>query len=313
MLSRTAANLYWLSRSMERAECLARILDATNRLTSLPQTGGEITNEWESAIATAACADAFRINYEQANEQTVTEFLAFSPYNPSSIRNCLETARQNARAVRTALTVEMWDAINGAWHELKSFEGKRLSRDDFSRFLTFVKQASLAYDGSAYRTMLRNDGYWFSRLGILIERADATARILDVKYHVLLPKKEPVGGQVDYFQWASILRSVSALTSYYWVYKESVKPWLVADLLILNHQMPRSLASCYENLSRYLDDLAQFYGRQGNSQRLARTMLTKLSNTSMEEIFQKGLHEFIQSFIAENNGLGNAITEQYLT
>jgi uncharacterized alpha-E superfamily protein len=313
MLSRTAANLYWLSRNMERAECLARILDATHRLTSLPQSESQTTNEWDSAIATAACADAFRLNYEQANEQTVTEFLALSPYNPASIRNCLETARQNARAVRTALTVEMWDAINGAWHELKTYEGKRLSRDDFSRFLTFVKQASLAYDGSAYRTMLRNDGYWFSRLGILVERADATARILDVKYHVLLPKKEPVGGQIDYFQWASILRSVSALTSYYWVYKESVKPWLVADLLILNHQMPRSLASCYENLCRYLDDLAQFYGRQGNSQRLARAMLKKLSNTSVDEIFQSGLHEFIQNFIGKNNGLGNAITEQYLT
>jgi uncharacterized alpha-E superfamily protein len=312
MLSRTAANLYWLSRSMERAECLARILDATNRLTSLPQTDGE-TNEWESAIATAACAEAFKSNYEVANEQSVTEFLAFSPDNPSSIRNCLETARQNARAVRTALTVEMWDAINGAWHELKRFENRRLNRDDFSRFLTFVKDASLAYDGSAYRTMLRNDGYWFSRLGILVERADATARILDVKYHVLLPEKERVGGQIDYFQWASILRSVSALTSYYWVYKESVKPWLVADLLIRNPQMPRSLASCYENLSRYLDDLAQFYGRQGHSQRLARAMLTKLSNTTMDDIFQGGLHEFIQSFIAENNGLGNAITEQYLT
>jgi uncharacterized alpha-E superfamily protein len=313
MLSRTAANLYWLSRSMERAECLARILDATHRLTSLPQAEGETTNEWESAVATAACADAFKLNYEAANEQTVTEFLAFSPYNSSSIRNCLETARQNARAVRTALTVEMWDAINGAWHELKQFENRRLNRDDFSRFLTFVKGASLAYDGSAYRTMLRNDGYWFSRLGILVERADATARILDVKYHVLLPEKERVGGQIDYFQWASILRSVSALTSYYWVYKESVKPWLVADLLIRNPQMPRSLASCYENLSRYLDDLAQFYGRQGNSQRLARAMLTKLSNTTMDDIFQGGLHEFIQQFIAENNGLGNAITEQYLT
>jgi len=242
MLSRTASNLYWLSRNMERAECLARILDATSRLTSLPQAEGETTNEWNSAIATAACMQSFKVNYEEANEQSVIEFLAFSPYNPASIRNCLETARQNARAVRTALTVEMWDAINGAWHELKKFNGNRLSHDDFTRFLSFVKQASLAYDGSAYRTMLRNDAYWFSRLGILIERADATARILDVKYHVLLPEKERVGGPLDYFQWASILRSVSALTSYYWVYQESVKPWLVADLLILNRQMPRSLA-----------------------------------------------------------------------
>ena len=311
MLSRTAGNLYWLSRNMERAECLARILDATQRLTALPQTDGG-SNEWESAIATAACVPAFQTAYGEANEKNVTEFLAFSPDNPASIRNCLETARQNARAVRTALTGETWDAINGAWHQLRKFDQHANTREEFSRFLAFVKQASLAFDGSAFRTMLRNDAYWFSRLGILIERADATARILDVKYHVLLPEKERVGGPLDYFQWTSILRSVSALTSYHWVYRENVKPWLVADLLILNRQMPRSLASCYENMNRYLDDLAQFYGRQGPSQRAARAMLSRLGNVTMAEIFQSGLHEFITSFIAENNRLGNEITEQYL-
>jgi len=129
---------------------------------------------------------------------------------------------------------------------------------------------------------------------------------------VLLPEQAQVGGPLDYFQWVSILRSVSARASYHWVYRDSVKPWLIADLLILNRQMPRSLASCYENLNRYLDDLAQFYGRQGNSQRIARSMQIKLSNASMEDIFQSGLHEFIGSFIADNNRLGAAIAEQYL-
>ncbi|HEY8267263.1 MAG TPA: alpha-E domain-containing protein [Xanthobacteraceae bacterium] len=312
MLSRTADNLYWLSRYVERAECLARILDVASRLASLPAAYGGSTNEWESAVATAGCVDAFAAAHGEANEKTVTEFLAFSPDNPSSIRNCLEIARTNARSVRTALTVEMWDAINGAWHDLNSFDARGMSREEFARFLGFVKEASLRFDGSAYRTMLRNDAYWFSRLGVYVERADATARILDVKYHVLLPEKERVGGPLDYFQWASILRSVSALTSYHWVYRESVKPWLVADLLILNRQMPHSLASCYENISRYLDDLAAFYGRQGNSQRIARTTLTKLSNARMEQIFQSGLHEFINNFVADNNRLSAAVAEQYL-
>src|SRR6266511_3227279 len=179
MLSRTADNLYWLARYVERAEYLARIMEVTQRLTTLPLAYVGATNEWESAVATAGCAHAFSALYPEANEETVTDFLCFSADNPSSIRNCFEVARTNARAVRTALTVEMWDAINGAWHELKKFNGKDLSHDDFTRFLSFVKQASLAYDGSAYRTMLRNDAYWFSRLGILVERADATARILD--------------------------------------------------------------------------------------------------------------------------------------
>ncbi len=313
MLSRTADNLYWLSRYVERAECLARILDVASRLASLPAAYGGSTNEWESAVATAGCVDAFAAAYGEANEKNVNEFLAFSPDNPSSIRNCLEIARTNARSVRTALTVEMWDAINGAWHELNRFDPRGMSREEFARFLGFVKEASLRFDGSAYRTMLRNDVYWFSRLGVYVERADATARILDVKYHVLLPEKERVGGPLDYFQWASILRSVSALTSYHWVYRESVKPWLVADLLILNRQMPHSLASCYENISRYLDELAVFYNRQGNSQRIARATLTKLANAKMEQIFQSGLHEFIGNFVAENNRLGGAIAEQYLT
>jgi uncharacterized alpha-E superfamily protein len=160
--------------------------------------------------------------------------------------------------------------------------------------------------------MLRNDAYWFSRLGVFIERADNTARILDVKYHLLLPAHEHVGGPLDYFQWSSILRSVSALTAYHWVYRESVKPWLVADLLILNEQMPRSLASCYENLVQNLDRIANDYGRQGPAQRHARAVRTRLQNSRMDGIFQTGLHEFISSFIADNNRLGSAITQQYL-
>jgi uncharacterized alpha-E superfamily protein len=214
--------------------------------------------------------------------------------------------------VRTALTTEMWDAINGTWLELKRFGAGPFTREELAQFLRWVKESSLRFDGSAYRTMLRNDAYWFSRLGLFIERADNTARILDVKYHLLLPAQQHVGGPLDYFQWAAILRSVSALTAYHWVYRESLKPWLIADLLILNDQMPRSLASCYENLVRHLDLIARAYGRQGPAQRLARATRTRIENSRMEEIFQKGLHEFISEFIADNNRLGSAIAEQYL-
>jgi uncharacterized alpha-E superfamily protein len=215
--------------------------------------------------------------------------------------------------VRTALTVEMWDAINGTWLELKRFGNGSTSREEFMRFLRWVQESSLRFDGSAYRTMLRNDAYWFSRLGLFIERADNTARILDVKYHMLLPAHERVGGPLDYFQWSAILRSVSALTAYHWVYRESVKPWLIADLLILRDEMPRSLASCYENLVVYLDHIARAYGRQGTSQRHARTVRERLEKSRMEEIFQQGMHEFISQFIDDNNRLGVAISEQYLT
>jgi uncharacterized alpha-E superfamily protein len=313
MLSRTADNLFWLARYAERAEYLARVLEATQRLTSLPLAYVGTSNEWESAVATAGCASLFAETFPEATEQTVTDFLAFSPQNSSSIRNCFETARQNARAVRTALTTEMWDSINGAWLELQKRGAAPLTREEIMPFLQWVKEASLSFDGSAHRTMLRNDGYCFFRLGMFLERADNTARILDVKYHLLLPAIERVGGPLDYFQWAAILRSVSALTSYHWVYRQSLKPWLVADLLILNSQMPRSLASCYENLVRHVDQLAQMYGRQGPAQRQARAIRAKLENSRMEEIFHSGLHEFIGEFIADNNRLSAAIAEQYLS
>ncbi len=312
MLSRTADNLYWLSRYIERAEYLARILDATQRLTALPLAYVGTSNEWESTVLTAGCAAGFYKVHKEATEDTVTDFLTFSSDNPSSIRFCLELARANARAVRTALTKEMWDAINGTWLELKRYGNGLSSREEFSRFLRWVQESSLRFDGSAYRTMLRNDAYWFSRLGVYVERADNTARILDVKYHLLLPDNERVGGALDYFQWSAILRSVSALTAYHWVYRDSVKPWLVADLLILREEMPRSLNSCYEAIMRNLDSIAGAYGRQGPAQRQAREIRNRLQNSRMDGIFQRGLHEFLGEFITDNNQLATAIAEQFL-
>ena len=312
MLSRTADSLYWLSRYTERADLVARILDATMRFASLPAGYAGERNEWEGAVAVAGDVDIFRQHYEGFNEDTVRDFLAFNPNNPSSIRSCIETARDNARAVRTALTRQMWETIIGAWLELARFDGANMTQEEFTGFLDWVKTVSLTFDGSAYRTMLRKDAYWFTRLGTAIERADNTARILDVKYQILLPSTERVGGSLDYFQWTTILREVSAMTAYHCVYRDSVKPWLVADLLILNAQMPRSLANCYEVLMRHLDLIADAYGRRGQSQRLASTMRAKLANARIEEIFGKGLHEFVTEFIDENNRLGSAINEQYL-
>jgi uncharacterized alpha-E superfamily protein len=314
MLSSTADNLFWLARYMERADFLARAIEASRRLAALPKIYGGAETEWESVLLSSGALAAFEKTGRDVTEQNVIEFLTFSRDNPSSIRNCLEFARTNARAVRTALTVEMWEAINGAYLELKAMETRRdaYSADELGRFLEFVKHTSLTYDGGAYRTMLRNDAYWFSRVGLFIERADNTARLLDVKYHVLLPEKEIVGGSLDYFQWSAILRAVSAHTAYHWVYRTSMKPWLVADLLILRPEMPRSLTSCYESIVRNLDNLARAHGRQGAAQRQARGTYGQLETLTMESVFQGGLHEFVQGFISENNRLGTLISEQYL-
>lgn len=312
MLSRTADSLYWLSRYMERAENTARAIDAASRLSSVPNRAEEPSNEWEAAISATGNATAFFQRYEEATRENVIEFVAFSPSNPSSIISCFDVARSNARAVRTALTVEMWEVINSAWLDMKRFRNAARTRNDVSKLVGFVTEASLRYEGCAYRTMLRNDAYYFARLGTYIERADATARLLDVKYHVLLPEREPVGGSLDYFQWSSLLRSVSALTAYHWVYKESLKPWHVADLLILRPELHRSLISCYMELVEKLDDLARQYGRQRDVQRLARRNLNRLQHADIGTIFQSGLHEFLNEFLIENNRLANAISESYL-
>jgi uncharacterized alpha-E superfamily protein len=317
MLSRTADNLYWLARYVERADFLARIIKAAQRLATLPSSYSGTGTEWESALESSGAAQGFRATRGAAEEASVIDYLTFAPDNPSSIRNCIKFARANARAVRTALTAEMWEAINGAWIELGRFEAgnngsSRYDREELSRFFEFVKKTSLDYDGSVDRTMLRNDAYWFSRVGLYIERADNTARILDVKYHVLLPENEAVGGSVDYFQWTAILRAVSSLTAYHWVYRESVKPWLIADLLILKKEMPRSLTYCYDNIVRLLDAIGDAYGRAGASQKQARQVLGRLANATTNDIFKIGLHEFITAFVEDNDRLGETINEQYL-
>jgi uncharacterized alpha-E superfamily protein len=312
MLSRTADSLYWLSRYIERAENLARILGVAERLATLPSAYAGASSEWESAIATAACGPAFFNNYSQATRANVIEFIVASDANTSSIRRCVETARTNARSVRTALTTEMWEIINGLWHEVQKFKLKNIDPSQLAKFLTVIQEASLRFDGAAYRTMLRTDHFRFQRIGMFLERSDNIARLMDVKYHVLLPEQEPVGGGLDYFQWSAILRAVGALTSYNWVYRDNVKPWLVADFMILRMEQPRSLISSYENLNRQLDGLAEQYGRQGQAQRLARTTFANLQNQNIDDLFQSGLHEFLTEFISSNNALGAAVTEQYL-
>jgi uncharacterized alpha-E superfamily protein len=315
LLSRTADNLFWMGRHMERADFGARLLDAAQRFAALParEAKDEANHAWASALASAGVADHFRsLGGDDADETAVREFIAFSPENSSSILSCLEAVRHNARSVRTALTAEVWESINGAWNELSRFAANRDDREAFVRFLDWLKTVTLTFDGAATRTMLRNDCYWFLRLGGQIERADNTARLLDVKYHLLLPAGEKVGAALDYFQWNTLLREVSAHTAYRWLYRSNLQPWLIADMLILNRAMPRSLACCQETMVDLLNELATAYGRRGPSQRRATGTMRGLASAKIDGVFQGGLHEFITDFLAENNGLASDIAEQYL-
>lgn len=315
MLARTADSLFWLARYMERAENVARTLQVGHRMASLSRSIGNPGNEWWSTLVAAGCADGFEAKYgtTEPSARDAVHYLVRDPDNSSSVFSCLETARRNARAVRTGLTVDMWEALNETWLGARSFGETDFEPDRVTVFLEWVKHRSLLFHGAYANTMLRADAYYFTQLGTFVERADNTARILDVKYHVLLPDSDAIGGALDYYQWQAILRAVSALRSYHWVYHGRLQPWHVAELLILRPEMPRSLRSCYAQITRYLGLIAdQHGGQRGECHRLAGEIDARLRYGRIEGIFQGGLHEFLTEVIDDTATLGAAIAEFYL-
>jgi uncharacterized alpha-E superfamily protein len=311
MLGRSANDLFWMSRYMERAENIARLLEVGYRIALLPRDGDGQDNEWYSTLRSAGSEKGYLSKYGAYDTRDVVNYMLFDPDNPSSVYSSLATARRNARAQRTALTREMWESLNSAWLEFSALDRKKMGSNELPRLFDWIKERSALFRGTLLNTILRNDTFYFNQLGTFLERADNTARILDVKYYVLLPHNEIVGGEIDSVQWAAILRSVSAHRSYRWVYKDSYKPWQIADYLILNRQMPRSLHSCYEEIESALDQLGGFYGNSNGCQALARETRRLLIDGDMSAIFQSGLHEFLAEFIARNNRLGNQISTTY--
>ena len=309
MLSRTANNLYWLARYMERMDYVARLLEVGQRMAGMSR-GGE---GWRSMLVAAGCEPGFVKKYETISTAAVVDFLFRDPDNPSSVQSCITTARQNARAVRTAITTDMWEALNGTWQESRELFGSGFRAEDLSGATDWVKTRAVLFRGAYSSTMLRSEAYWFARLGSHVERADNTARILDVKYHVLLPDYESVGGGLDYHHWTSILRAVSALRAYHWVYRDRVKPWNVAELMILRPEMPRSLRACYDEITSNLDLLGATYGgRYGECHRLAGELHARLRFGRIDNIFQTGLHEFLTEYIDRTLELGDEISDFFL-
>lgn len=313
MLSRTADSLYWLARYIERAENVARIVLVGHRMASMARSLGGVGDEWLSTLIATGCEPGFFTKYSEASAASVIDYLVRDPENPSSVLSCLITARRNARAIRTALTADMWDVLNDTWLKARDLGGQNMTIDGVPSFLEWVRERSQLFNGAYDSTMLRNDAFYFTRLGTFLERADNTARILDVKYYVLLPQDEGVGGALDYYQWQSILRSVSALRAYHWVYHDRLQPWLIAELLILRREMPRSLISCYDQIARYLDLIAEAYGgKRGECHRLAGEAQARLRYGKIQQIFQSGLHEFLTEFIERSILLGGEIFRHYL-
>jgi uncharacterized alpha-E superfamily protein len=309
MLARAADAMFWLARYIERIDSIARLIEAAQTMAGVSTEA----DEWRSCVVAAGCEEGFYGKHEVASAETAAHFMGCERDNPSSIINCLDRARFNARAMRTALTRDMWDAVNEAWLESRGLTRHSFAPDRLPDTLDWVRTVSMRFIGAYSATMLRNEVYWFTRLGSLIERADNTARILDVKYHVLLPTGQDVGGSVDYYQWTSILRSVSAVRAYQWVYRGEVTPWNVAELLILRPEMPRSLRRCYVEIAEALSLLAEAQGgRRGECHRRAGVIEGQLRYGRIADIFQSGLHEFLTEMIDRTGELGQEIAVFYM-
>ncbi len=307
MLSRTAENLYWLGRYIERAESTARLIEMGRRMVMLPSATDH--DEWRSVIQASGATVSADIA-ERMSEADAVRTLLLSTDNPSSIRVCLTRARANGRAIRTALTQDMWEALNDGWRRLESID-EAAARRDLPQLLEWVKRRTSTLRGASETGMLRNDGFDFLRLGGYVERADTMLRLLDVKYYVLLPETEVVGGGRDHHQWTSVLHANSAVRAYHHLYRGDYSPWKISDFLILNRDFPRSLAYSYGRIGEHLDRLAQRYGTRHDCHTLANRMIVQLADLGMGEIFHRGLHEFIQDSLALNARLSNAIGEAY--
>ncbi|SCW52857.1 Uncharacterized conserved protein, Alpha-E superfamily [Rhizobium mongolense subsp. loessense] len=310
MLGRTANGLYWMFRYIERAENIARLIDAGLRM-SLTRSGtGD--DDWDGVLQSAGVREAYDEGHAKLTRVDAIDYLLRDHSNPSSVMSCIDSGRNNARMVRTALTRETWEATNECWIELKALLSKRLKAAEMPEVIDVIKRRAGLIRGAFHGSMLRNELYNFARIGTFIERADNTSRILDVKYYVLLPSISQVGSSIDNVQWESILRSVSAHRSYSWAYDEEYKAANIADFLILNGQMPRSLAYCYEKIVSNLGYISRSYGGERLSAHdTADAIRTSLQTRQIKDVMDQGLHEFLEDFVNRNNQLGMEISDGY--
>lgn len=311
MLSRTADNLFWIARYIERAETAARLLEVGARIALLPSAAG-YRNEWDSLLSASGTAHAFSQKYGTAVQRNLESWFFFDRDNPSSVASCITNARENGRIVRTALTTLVWDALNTAFQELKALERTPRSELELSVLTDWTIRHAALVRGAIDATLLRNDGWDFLNLGFYLERADNTARLMDVKYYVLLPKVEFVGSGVDNYQWSTLLRAMSAHRAFHWAYGGEVTSAKIAHFLILNTQCPRSLTTCVEEMKTHLDRLARGYQRKTAAQERAEAMLAELASQSVDAIFDEGLHEYLTRFIGEISSLGSVVHDCYL-
>lgn len=310
MLSRTADHLYWMSRYIERAENLARMLQVNVRSSLLPQHADEADRGWAGTLAIIGQLEAYRERGGMVAPDRVVRFLAFDDSNPGSIVQNLYLARENARAVRGALTSEQWETINATWLELAGRGRGELSTDGLIEFLEWVKFRSHLVRGVTLGTMLRDEGFDFTRIGTFLERADNTARILDVQFRMLAPDGIGASTAVDYYRYSALLFSVSAFEIYRKVYRDRITPERVAELLVLRQDMPRSLHRCVTEIELHLRAVAN--AQSAETLRRAGELQALLRYGRIDLIVADGFHGFLADFLDRVGDLGRRIARDFL-
>ncbi len=316
MLSRVANSLYWLGRYFERAENTARLLDVNLQLLLDFERldDATLTEHWLSIIHSTADAELFSEHYAKADSASVTEFMTFNPANPNSILSCAFAARENARMVRDRISLDMWESVNDLHLFLRSPEARTLWQQNPTDFYTRIKNASHLFQGLTSATFPHDEGYNFIQLGRYIERADKTIRLLDLKYHILLPSATDVGGAVDTAQWRAVLRCASGLEAYRRFYVSEILPWKVAEFLLFSETFPRSVRYCLAQIDLYLRRISgTSLGQHSNeAERLCGRLVSELNYTSIDEVFRKGLHEFLSQILPVLDQVSGIIFDTFM-
>jgi uncharacterized alpha-E superfamily protein len=313
MLSRTADCLYWMARYTERAENTARMLDVNHQTSLLPQPAQFLEQSWKKLLTISKLEESFLSKHDVINRENVLDFMIYETSNPSSIVSCLFAARENARVIRGRITSEVWETQNTTWLELQRILEARYQTDP-SRLLEWVKHRCHLFRGVMHGTMLKNEAFYFIRVGTLLERADNTARILENKYEdqaaIQALENDADNNFFDFYHWASLLRSVSAFEIYRQIYSDQVTPKQVAQLLIFNKQMPRSLVCCINELIPLISEVKNQKSKE--IERLLGKLKASLDYSDIDEVFEQGLEEFIETFLERINHIADEFSSAYL-
>ncbi|MDE2594123.1 MAG: alpha-E domain-containing protein [Burkholderiales bacterium] len=315
MLSRTADHLFWMARYMERAENTARMLDVNYQTSLLPQSSEAAIQGWKGLLSISELTDDYLRLHKEVTPKDVMEFMVSEPRNPSSILSCLRAARENARAVRGALTTEVWETMNQTWLEINRLVKSQALVKDPGELFEWVKFRSHLSRGVTLGTMLQDEAFHFQRIGTFLERADNTARLLDVKFHARNTEFFGSGlgnetKEVDFYHWSAVLRSVSGFEVYRKVYRNVIRPEKVAELLILRPDMPRSLLACMNEVVSNLQAVANDHSDE--TLRRAGRLRADLQYGRIDEIVATGLHAYLTQFLDRVGDLGYGISRDFL-